>query len=97
MNSNSSKIPDLKDNIRMRVIGLVWEDLSTHWSNNGKAFTLEEIASHLKMIVSNQRSRFIPTNPSVLLPALKMLLQLGTQAQDDISVDTARIETSDKF
>ena len=50
-NTKSSKLLDLKDNIRMMVIGLGWEDLIKHWSTNGKAFTLEELASHLKMIV----------------------------------------------
>ena len=53
----------------MRVIGLGWEDLITHWSNNGKAFTPENPESHLKMIVSKKRSLYIPTNPPVLLPA----------------------------
>ena len=42
-NSKSSKLLDLKYNIKMRVKDLGWEDLSTHWSNNGKSFTLEDL------------------------------------------------------
>ena len=34
MNSKSYKLLSLKENIRMRVIGLSWEDLSMHWSKN---------------------------------------------------------------
>ena len=34
LNIKSSKIIVIKENIRMGVIGLDWEDLSTHWSNN---------------------------------------------------------------
>ena len=52
LNSKSSKILDLKEDIRMRVIGLSQEDLSMHWPKNGKAFTPEEIISYLKIIVS---------------------------------------------
>ena len=47
LNCRSSKILALKENTRMRVIDLVWEYLTTHWSNNGKAFTTEELALHL--------------------------------------------------
>ena len=64
----------------MRVIGLGCEDLSTHWYKNGKAFTPEDLASHLKMMASKQRSRSIPTKPPVFLPAQKALPQLETQA-----------------
>ena len=66
----------------MRVIGLVWEYPSTHWSNNGKDFTPEELVSNLNMISPKQRSRSIPIKPPVLLPAQNALPKLGTQAPD---------------
>ena len=81
----------------MGVILLGWEDLSTQWYKNGKAFTPEELTLYLKMIVSKQWSRSIPTNPPVLLPAKHSLPQLGTQALDVVAMDAARLETSDKF
>ena len=68
----------LKENIRMRVIGLGWEDLSTQWSKNGKALTPEDLTLHLKMIVSRKHSRSIPTNMPVFLPIQKALPQLYT-------------------
>ena len=52
MNIKTSKLLSLKDNFRMRVIGLGWEDPIIHWFNNGTAFAPEELASRLKMIVS---------------------------------------------
>ena len=76
---------------------MVWEKLSTHCSKNGKAFTIEELAFHIKMIVSKQMSVSIPTNPLVFLPAQKALPQLGTQSPDIVAMDAARLETSDKF
>ena len=87
LNSKSSKILSLKENIRMRVIGLGWEDLITHWSKNGKSFTVEELASYLKMIVSKKRSHSIPTKPPVFLPARKATPQIGTQAPDVVAMD----------
>ena len=81
----------------MRVICLGWEELITHWSKNCKAFTLEEFASHLKMIVSKQRSRSIPTKIPVLLPAQKVLQQLVMQAPDVFAMNSTHLETSDYF
>ena len=95
LNIKSSKLLALKENIRMRVIGLGWEELSTHWPNNGKAFTLEDIASHLKMINKSNRPRSIPTKPPVLLPVQKALPKLGTQAPDVVSMDADLIEIRD--
>ena len=97
LNSKSSKLLYLKENTRMRVIGFSWEDLGTHWSKNGKAFTPEDLALHLKMIISKQWSLSIPTKPPVLLLVKKALPQLGTQAPDVVAVDAACLETSDKF
>ena len=68
LNSKSSKMLSLKENIRMRSIVLGWEDLSAHWSRNVKAFTQEELALHLKIIISKQQSHSIPTKLPVLLP-----------------------------
>ena len=70
----------------MRVIGLGWEDPSTYGSKNGKAFTPEELVSHLKMIVSNQWSRSIPAKLPLLLPAKKAMPQLGTQSPDVVAI-----------
>ena len=43
LNSKSSNLLDLMENIRMEVIVLGWEDLNTHWSKNVKALTPEEL------------------------------------------------------
>ena len=68
-----------------------------HWSKNGKAFTPEELALHLKIIVPNQRSRSIPTNPPVFLPVQKVMLKIGIQAPDVVPMDVYHLETSDKL
>ena len=49
MESKSSKLLALKYTIKMRVEGLEWEDLSTHWFKSGKAFTLENLTRYHKV------------------------------------------------
>ena len=94
LNSKLYKLLDLKDNIRMRVIGLSWEYQSTHWSKTGNSFTPEELPPHFKMIVSKQRSLSIPTKPPVLLHVQKALPQVITQATEIFAMYAARLETS---
>ena len=67
-----------------------------HWSNNGKAFTPEELALHLKIIVSKQQTHSIPTKPPLLPPAQKALSQLFTQASYVVAMDAAFLETIDE-
>ena len=97
LNIKLSKLLSLKGNIRMKVIGLGWESLITHWSNNVKAFTPEELALHIKMIVSKQQSRSIPTKRLVLLPAQKVMPQINMQLPDAVTMDSDCLETSDEF
>ena len=66
-------------------------------SNNGKAFNPEELAYNFKMLVSKQWSRSIPTKPPVLLPAQKVLPQIGMQAPDIVTMDADCLGTSDEF
>ena len=73
----SAKLNGLKENIRMRVLGLGWKDFATAWSKNGKEYTVNELSNHLKKIISHQRTREIPNKPLVELPERKMLPRLG--------------------
>ena len=97
LKSKSYKLLSLKENIRMRVLFLGWEDLITHWSKNGRAFTLEELSLHLKMIVSKQRSQSIPNKSPVLLPVGNSLPQHVTKAPDIVAMGADHLETSDEF
>ena len=64
-----------------------WEYLSKKWYKNAKAFNPEDPTLHLKMIVSKQWSRSIPTKPPVFLPAKKALPQLRTQSPDIVAIE----------
>ena len=77
LNSKSAKLDGLKENIRMRVLGLGWTDLHTAWSKNGKEYMVNELSNHLKKIISHQRTREIPNKPPLELPERKQLPTLG--------------------
>eukprot|EP00957_Ditylum_brightwellii_P080045 6087468-Ditylum_brightwellii.AAC.2 len=55
----------LKENVQIQVIGLGWEDFSTPWSKNGKAFFPDELVTYLKMMIPNMQSQLIPAKPPV--------------------------------
>ena len=97
LTSNTAKIDALKENIRIRVIGLGWSDLATPWSRNGKLLTVDQLKVHLKMIIKEQRKRDIPSKPLVQLPKRKDLPILGTKTIDLTSIEIKSASTHDKF
>ena len=91
LKSKSAKITALKENIRIRVLGLGWEDLATPWSINGKDLTSDELAKHLKSIIKEQRKRSIPSKPPIPLPERKNLPILGTKTLDLAVIESTHL------
>jgi hypothetical protein len=87
LQSKSAKLEELKEQIRMRVLGLGWADLSHPWSKDGAAFTPTELMVHLKKIISEQSRRVIPNKPPVPGLARKELPTLGTSTADGARLD----------
>ena len=77
--AETRKVAELKEQIRIRVVGLAWEDLKTAWSKGGDAFGSAHLLAHLKLIIAEQSKRPIPTTPPVPIMERKALPQLGTQ------------------
>ena len=67
--SRSAKLSALKEQIRIRVLGLGWDDLATPWSKDGKILTPDELSLHLKMIIKEQKRRIIPAKSPAKSPA----------------------------
>ena len=63
--SKSAKLEALKENIRIRTIGLGWKDLAITWSSNGSERTPVELTKHLKMIIKEEKKRNIPSRPTI--------------------------------
>mgnify|MGYP006196441921 FL=1 len=54
LRSESTKVEALKENIRMRVLGLGWKQFSITWSQKGVRRSVDELAMHLKMIIREE-------------------------------------------
>ena len=88
LTSNTAKLDEMKEQIRIRVLGLGWEDLHHPWSKNGKQFSFEELAAHLKnKIIPEESKRDIPSKPPVKSLDRKELPVLGTQSADVIKLN----------
>ena len=48
LGSKSAKLGALKDNIKIRVLGLGWSDLATPQSRNGRDLLVKKLANDLK-------------------------------------------------
>ena len=55
LKSDSAKLEALKENIRMRVIGLGWKQFTITWSHKGAKRSVDELATHLKMIIREEK------------------------------------------
>ena len=95
LKSVSARLEALKENIRMRVDGLGWDDLSTPWSKDGKAFSVAYLSAHLKKIIAERRS--IPAKPRVPTLTRKALPTLGAQSSDVQALDEKQAADNDAF
>ena len=88
LTSINAKTTALKDQIRIRVLGLGWEDCHHPWSHGGKDYTPEELATHLKEeIIKKHKSRVVPKKPKVKVPTRKVLPVVGTLTHDVLVMD----------
>ena len=66
LTSKTAKLHEMKEQIRIRVLGLGWDDLHHPWSKDRKEFSFEELAAHLKnKIIPEESKREIPSKPPV--------------------------------
>ena len=85
--SKSAKLEALKEQIKIRTLGLGWADLTTPWSKDGAAFTPTDLMVHLKKIISEQARRAIPDRPPVPGLERKQLPTLGESTSDATRLD----------
>ena len=64
------------------MISLSWIDLATTCSKNGISSAVSELATHLKVIIKQERKRVISEKAPVLLPQCKILPTLVTHTQN---------------
>ena len=84
LSSKSAKLEALKEQIRMRSLGLGWTDYAIAWSKDGKERTPAELAAHLKECIRGSGKKVAPT---VATLARKELPTLGEQASEVATLD----------
>ena len=55
LQTKKDKYESLKENFRMRVKGLGWEQFSQIWSLNGKPHRIEYLAERLKEVLKKEK------------------------------------------
>ena len=55
LTSESAKYHALKENIMIRVKGFGWEWCRHQWSKDGRKYTVEELANHLRHIINGAK------------------------------------------
>lgn len=97
LGSKTAQLRHLKEQIKMRVLGLGWDQFQTTWSKNGIEKTPKELATHLKNIIREGRSLEVPIEPPARLPTRKELPALGTVTQDVLDLDASRASKHQEF
>ena len=83
LKSKTAKLDEIKEQIRIRVLGLGWEDLHHPWSKDGKEYSVDILADWLKnKIIPEEDKRPIPEKPPVKRLERKALPVLGTLSAD---------------
>ena len=87
LSSKTAQLKALKENFRMRSLGLRWAEFSTPWSKEGRDKSVAELAAELKAAIKSTSKRAVPPQPPVTAPARKELPKLGTLACDVKALD----------
>ena len=70
LTSESMKYSALKENITIRVKGLSWEWCRHAWSKDGRKYSVQELAQHLRWIIREEKKHEVPPGPSINVPKL---------------------------
>ena len=91
LDTKAERVREIKDQIRMRTIGLGWHDLHPGWSKNGTTHSPEYLRDVLiKDILPQEKTRTLPKVPPIDLPSRGDSKQLGTVTADIIEIDKRR-------
>ena len=100
LGSKTARLSAVKEQLRMRTIGLGWMDLHHAWSKAGVAYSPEFLRDYLITKVLPEEApgkRNIPKLPPVDLPSRGKHKQLGTQTADVAQLDKSRADQKKVF
>ena len=97
LKSDSAKLEALKETIRMQVIGLGRKEFTITWSHKGAKRSVDELATHLKMIIREEKRLTTPKDPALYMPKRPELPILGTASQQLIENNATATINEDEF
>jgi hypothetical protein len=97
LKSETAKMEALKENIRMRVIGLGWKQFGITWSYKGEKQLVNELAAHLKMILREEKKLTPPKDPALIMPKRLELPTLGTATKQLMESEESAVIDEEKF
>ena len=98
LKSESAKLEALKENIRMRVIGLGWKQFAITWSYKGAKRSVSELAAHLKMIIREEKKLMPPKDPAFLVMPKRIELPiLGTATRQLMESKASALIDEEQF
>ena len=98
LTSETMKYSALKEkNITIRVKGMSWEWCQHAWSKDGKKFSVQELAQHLRWIIREEKKYDIPPGPNINVPTRTNLPILGMQMCDVTALDRRYIANEIRF
>jgi hypothetical protein len=97
LKSESAKLEALKENIRMRVIGLGWKQFAITWSYKGAKRSVSKLAAHLKMIIREEKKLTPPKDPALVMPKRIELPILGTATRQLMESEACALIDKEQF
>ena len=97
LKSGSAKMEALKENIRMRVIGLGWKQFTITWSYKGAKRLVNELAAHLKMIIREERKLTPPKDPALVMLKRLELPTLGNATKQLMESENSAVIDEEIF
>ena len=81
LTSMTAKYDALKKNITIRVKGFNWDWCKHAWTKNGRKYTIDELANHLRWIITEEKKKRleVQTVPEPNVLKRKNMGILGTQ------------------
>ena len=88
LESKTAKLNAVKEQIKIRVIGFGWKDLHHAWSQDGTAYSPDQLFKYLvDTLIPQQSVRGIPNSADIDLPSRKAFPTLGQTTADVARLD----------
>ena len=99
--TKSGRLNALKENIKMRVVGLGWDQFAVAWSekvgNKRRLKSVKELADELKKIIKAEKKLKIPKEPDITVPSRPNLPVCGTSTKQREDGSAKDVIDEDKF